>query len=77
MANWHIAYCMQDVHSIVLLYCKPVTGRGSIRSASLKTDWMVRFLFLQLDAAKIWKNAVTADHWTNTEPSSHITDNNT
>jgi len=34
MANWHIAYCMQDVHNI-LLYCntdvviiKPVTGRA-------------------------------------------------
>ena len=43
MANWHIAYCMQDVHNI-LLYCntdvviiKPVTGRTRICSASLKT----------------------------------------
>jgi len=43
-ANWHtpgIAYCMQDVHNI-LLYCntdviiKPVTGRARICSASLK-----------------------------------------
>ena len=43
MANWHIAYCMKDVHNIVL-YCntdvviiKPVTGRARICSASLKT----------------------------------------
>jgi len=42
MANWHIAYCLQDVHNI-LLYCntdvviiKPVTGRARICSASLK-----------------------------------------
>ena len=42
MADWHIAYSMQDVHNI-LLYCntdvvitKPVTGRASICS-SLKT----------------------------------------
>ena len=43
MANLRIAYCMQDVHN-VLLYCnadvviiKPVTGRARICSASLKT----------------------------------------
>ena len=43
MANWHIAYCMQDIHNI-LLYCntdvvvtKPVTGGTRICSASLKT----------------------------------------
>ena len=43
MANWHIAYRMQDVHN-VLLYCntdvviiKSVTGRASIYSASLET----------------------------------------
>ena len=43
MTNWHVAYCMQDVHNI-LLYCntdvviiKPVTGRASICLASLKT----------------------------------------
>jgi len=43
MANLRIAYCMQDVHN-ALLYCntdviiiKPVTGRPSICSASLKT----------------------------------------
>jgi len=42
MANRHIAYCMQDVHNI-LLYCntdvviiKPVTGRASMCSESLK-----------------------------------------
>ena len=41
--NWHIAYCMQDVHN-KLLYCntdlviiKPVTGRASVCSTSVKT----------------------------------------
>ena len=43
MADWHIAYCMQAVHNM-LLYCntdvdtiKPVIGRASTCSASLKT----------------------------------------
>ena len=43
MANLRIAYCMQDVHN-VLLYCNtdvviiiPVTGRASICSTSIKT----------------------------------------
>ena len=43
MANLHVAYCMQDVHNILLYYntdvvtIKPVTGRASVCSTSVET----------------------------------------
>jgi len=65
MENWHIAYCMQDVHNI-LLYCntdvviiKPVTGRASMCSASLKTTR--RLIALGFHTEKVCQHSHSSD----------------